>query len=48
MKARTLLVTGVAGFVGYHLAKRLLEQGHNVIGVDNVNSYYSPLVSGKS
>lgn len=34
------MVTGVAGFVGYHVAKRLLEQGHDVLGIDNVNDYY--------
>ena len=36
----TLLVTGVAGFIGYHLTKRLLEVGHRVIGIDNLNDYY--------
>lgn len=35
-----LLVTGTAGFIGYFVALRLLEQGHHVIGVDNVNDYY--------
>ncbi len=34
------LVTGVAGFIGFHLSKRLLERGDNVIGLDNVNEYY--------
>ena len=34
------LVTGVAGFIGFHLCKRLLEDGHNVVGIDNVNDYY--------
>ncbi len=34
------LVTGVAGFIGFHLSKRLLEQGDNVIGLDNLNEYY--------
>lgn len=38
----TLLVTGAAGFIGYHLSKRLLEAGHQVIGIDNINDYYSP------
>lgn len=37
-----ILVTGVAGFIGYHLSKRLLEAGHQVIGIDNINDYYSP------
>ena len=36
------LITGSAGFIGYHLAKRLLEIGKPVIGIDNLNSYYDP------
>ena len=36
----TYLVTGVAGFIGYHVAARMLEDGHTVIGVDNINDYY--------
>jgi len=35
------LVTGAAGFIGFHVAKRLLEQGHNVTGIDNLNDYYN-------
>ena len=35
-----LLVTGSAGFIGFHVAKRLLERGDEVIGLDNVNDYY--------
>jgi UDP-glucuronate 4-epimerase len=35
-----ILVTGVAGFIGFHLTKRLLEDGHEVIGLDNINDYY--------
>jgi len=37
----TVLVTGAAGFIGYHTAKRLTEQGQQVIGIDNLNDYYS-------
>jgi UDP-glucuronate 4-epimerase len=37
----TILVTGAAGFIGYHLSKKLLEANHQVIGVDNINTYYS-------
>lgn len=36
------LVTGAAGFIGMYTAKRLLEQGHQVVGLDNLNSYYDP------
>ena len=35
-----LLVTGTAGFIGYHVAERLLERGDEVIGLDVVNDYY--------
>ena len=37
-----VLITGAAGFIGAAVAKQLLIQGVNVIGVDNINSYYSP------
>lgn len=37
---RAVLVTGVAGFIGFHLARRLLEGGRSVVGVDNLNEYY--------
>jgi UDP-glucuronate 4-epimerase len=37
-----VLVTGAAGFIGFHLSKKLLENGHRVIGVDNLNDYYDP------
>ena len=36
-----ILVTGAAGFIGHHVAARLLERGDEVIGIDNVNDYYS-------
>lgn len=35
-----ILVTGVAGFIGMHVARRLLEQGHEVVGIDNLSDYY--------
>lgn len=37
-----ILVTGAAGFIGFHVARRLLEQGHAVAGLDNFNAYYNP------
>ncbi|MEC8441416.1 MAG: NAD-dependent epimerase [Cyanobacteriota bacterium] len=40
--ARTVLVTGAAGFIGAALAQRLLQRGERVIGLDNLNSYYDP------
>lgn len=36
------LVTGAAGFIGFHLSRRLLEDGYRVLGVDNLNDYYDP------
>ena len=38
----TILVTGAAGFIGFHLSKRLLEEGNVVLGFDNLNPYYDP------
>jgi UDP-glucuronate 4-epimerase len=35
-----ILVTGVAGFIGMHSAKKLLDDGHEIIGIDNLNDYY--------
>jgi len=35
-----ILLTGAAGFIGFHAARRLLSEGHQVIGVDNLNDYY--------
>ena len=35
-----LLVTGAAGFIGFHLSRKLLEMGKHVVGIDNLNSYY--------
>jgi UDP-glucuronate 4-epimerase len=37
-----VLVTGAAGFIGYHVCRRLLDRGDEVVGVDNVNDYYDP------
>ena len=37
-----LVVTGAAGFIGFHLCKSLLEKGNEVLGIDNLNAYYNP------
>jgi UDP-glucuronate 4-epimerase len=42
MAHQPVLVTGAAGFIGYHVARRLLENGRQVVGLDNVNAYYDP------
>jgi UDP-glucuronate 4-epimerase len=39
---RPVLVTGSAGFIGYHVAQRLLDLGERVVGLDNLNAYYDP------
>jgi UDP-glucuronate 4-epimerase len=39
--AMTTLVTGTAGFIGFHVARRLMDRGETVLGLDNVNDYYS-------
>lgn len=37
----TILITGVAGFIGYHLAESLIKKGYCVVGIDNINDYYA-------
>ena len=39
-----ILVTGTAGFIGFHLARRLVAEGREVVGLDNINDYYDPKV----
>ena len=41
------LVTGCAGFIGFHLCKQLLEDRYNVIGIDNINDYYDTKLKKK-
>ena len=40
LESEYILVTGAAGFIGFHLCKKLLKEGFNVIGIDNLNTYY--------
>src|SRR3954470_1785876 len=42
MPHEAILVTGAAGFIGFHVARRLLQNGRQVVGLDNVNDYYDP------
>jgi len=42
MSDRTILVTGAAGFIGFHVARTLLAEGRRVVGLDNLNTYYDP------
>ena len=37
-----ILITGAAGFIGHHLSHKLLENGYEVVGIDNINDYYDP------
>lgn len=39
-KIKKILVTGAAGFIGYHLCEKLISLGHTVVGLDNINDYY--------
>ena len=43
----TILVTGSAGFIGFHLSRRLLERGEQVVGLDNLNPYYDPTLKAR-
>lgn len=42
MSSQTILLTGSAGFIGFHLANYLAKEGHRVVGIDNLNDYYDP------
>jgi UDP-glucuronate 4-epimerase len=42
MSDQTILVTGAAGFIGFHIARRLLAEGREIVGLDSLNAYYDP------
>ena len=42
MSGQAILVTGAAGFIGFHVARQLLAEGRHVVGLDNLNAYYDP------
>jgi UDP-glucuronate 4-epimerase len=44
LSGKTVLVTGTAGFIGFHLVRKLLETGARVVGLDSINDYYDPLL----
>jgi len=41
-KPNKILITGAAGFIGFHLSRKLLDQGCAIVGLDNLNDYYDP------
>ena len=44
MKKNKILITGAAGFIGHHLSKLLYKEGFSVVGLDNINDYYDPIL----
>ena len=44
MKNKITLITGAAGFIGFHTSIHLLKKGKKVIGIDNLNNYYLPQI----
>ena len=42
MHQQKIMITGIAGFIGFHLGQRLLADGRTVVGIDNFNDYYDP------
>lgn len=47
MALKRIIITGVAGFIGFHLARYLKQRGDEVVGIDNFNDYYNPLIKRK-
>jgi UDP-glucuronate 4-epimerase len=40
MKKKVILVTGAAGFIGYHVSKEMMKKADIIVGIDNLNNYY--------
>ena len=40
LKGKIVVVTGAAGFIGFHLVEALIKRGEDVVGIDNINDYY--------
>ena len=38
-----ILVTGCAGFIGFHVSKKLIQEGHKIVGIDSINNYYDKI-----
>ena len=47
LSKKKILVTGAAGFIGSEITKKLLSEGLDVIGIDNLNEYYNPFLKNK-
>ena len=44
---KKVIVTGSSGFIGFHVSKQLLDSGYKVVGIDNINNYYSTKLKKK-
>ena len=44
---KNIIITGTSGFIGFHVAKQLLNEKYNLIGIDNHNNYYNPNLKRK-
>ena len=47
LRSKNILVTGAAGFIGFAFVEKLLKKNIKIIGIDNMNTYYNPLLKQK-